>query len=198
MRRKHWITIRQIGNVYYNLDSKLDAPEIIGKQEELKTYLKEQIDSKEKELLLIVTQEVEKVRSWEKDNLAETENVKTKSTKSENDNIDDVPQFNGKSCKAGSDINSNPENVGKKYREIQGEEDEEVEKKEDKEEEKEIVVEVTDGEGNEEKKEEKKKTKCIENGAVITDSSHVSLEEVKGHPIRVAPKHWWAQNRVWS
>ena len=31
LRRKHWIAIRSIRGIYYNLDSKLDTPEIIGK-----------------------------------------------------------------------------------------------------------------------------------------------------------------------
>ncbi|XP_066967177.1 josephin-2-like isoform X2 [Macrobrachium rosenbergii] len=36
LRRKHWIAIRNIRGVYYNLDSKLEAPEIIGKEKILK------------------------------------------------------------------------------------------------------------------------------------------------------------------
>lgn len=31
LRRKHWIAIRSIRGIYYNLDSKLENPEIIGK-----------------------------------------------------------------------------------------------------------------------------------------------------------------------
>lgn len=30
LRRRHWITLRQINGLFYNLDSKLDAPQIIG------------------------------------------------------------------------------------------------------------------------------------------------------------------------
>lgn len=30
LRRRHWITVRQINGLYYNLDSKLDAPQLIG------------------------------------------------------------------------------------------------------------------------------------------------------------------------
>lgn len=30
LRRKHWIAIREINSIYYNLDSKLETPEIIG------------------------------------------------------------------------------------------------------------------------------------------------------------------------
>lgn len=31
LRRRHWITIREISGYYYNLDSKLDKPQLIGK-----------------------------------------------------------------------------------------------------------------------------------------------------------------------
>lgn len=31
LRRRHWITIRQIHGNFYNLDSKLDAPQLIGR-----------------------------------------------------------------------------------------------------------------------------------------------------------------------
>lgn len=31
LRRRHWITIRQIQGNFYNLDSKLDSPQLIGR-----------------------------------------------------------------------------------------------------------------------------------------------------------------------
>lgn len=31
LRRRHWVTIREIDGLYYNLDSKLDSPQIIGR-----------------------------------------------------------------------------------------------------------------------------------------------------------------------
>ncbi|KAK7066368.1 Josephin-1 [Halocaridina rubra] len=64
LRRKHWIAIRNIRGVYYNLDSKLEAPEIIGKEQELINYLREELKNKDKELFLVVTQEVEQTREW--------------------------------------------------------------------------------------------------------------------------------------
>lgn len=67
LRRRHWIAIRQVEGSYYNLDSKLDAPHLIGKDEDLMSYLREQLDSKEKELLIIVTKEVEQSQLWQKD-----------------------------------------------------------------------------------------------------------------------------------
>lgn len=67
LRRRHWIAIRQVEGNYYNLDSKLDAPHLIGKDEDLMSYLREQLDSKEKELLIVVTKEVEQRQLWLKD-----------------------------------------------------------------------------------------------------------------------------------
>jgi josephin len=53
-----------INKVYYNLDSKLDAPEEIGSVEDLSKYLSNLIKSKDKELFVIVTKEVESDDSW--------------------------------------------------------------------------------------------------------------------------------------
>ena len=64
LKRKHWITIRQVGQQYYNLDSKLDAPEVIGGGNELVKYLREQVKSSEKELLLVVAAEVAQEGRW--------------------------------------------------------------------------------------------------------------------------------------
>ncbi|XP_028178093.1 josephin-2 [Ostrinia furnacalis] len=64
LRRRHWITIRQIQGNFYNLDSKLDAPQLIGRSTDLIAYLKEQLDSKEKELFVVVSKEVEEKQLW--------------------------------------------------------------------------------------------------------------------------------------
>lgn len=64
LRRKHWIAIRSIRGIYYNLDSKLDTPEIIGKEQELINYLREELKHKDKELFVVVTEEVERLRAW--------------------------------------------------------------------------------------------------------------------------------------
>ncbi|KAK4307117.1 hypothetical protein Pmani_021077 [Petrolisthes manimaculis] len=64
LRRKHWIAIRNIRGIYYNLDSKLETPEIIGKEQELINYLREELKHKDKELFVVVTQEVEQTRDW--------------------------------------------------------------------------------------------------------------------------------------
>nr|CAG4642170.1 EOG090X0HOM [Eurycercus lamellatus] len=38
-KTKHWLAIRQFGSDYYNLDSKLDCPQIIGDSVQLSVYL---------------------------------------------------------------------------------------------------------------------------------------------------------------
>ncbi|XP_026291955.1 josephin-2 [Frankliniella occidentalis] len=65
LRRKHWVAIREIDGSYYNLDSKLDSPELIGKGEELLAYLKSQLENKEKELFVIIPLEVERSQLWQ-------------------------------------------------------------------------------------------------------------------------------------
>ncbi|XP_014244097.1 josephin-like protein [Cimex lectularius] len=67
LKKRHWIAIRRISGVYYNLDSKLDAPHMIGQEKDLMDYLQDQLDCKEKELFVIVTHEVEKGHQWEQD-----------------------------------------------------------------------------------------------------------------------------------
>nr|BAN20531.1 conserved hypothetical protein [Riptortus pedestris] len=67
LRKRHWIAIRQVAGIYYNLDSKLDQPQIIGQENDLMAYLKEQLDSKDKELFIVVNQEVEEKHLWEKE-----------------------------------------------------------------------------------------------------------------------------------
>ncbi|GBP66582.1 Josephin-1 [Eumeta japonica] len=64
LRRRHWITVRQIQGQFYNLDSKLDIPQLIGRGSDLIAYLKEQLESKEKELFVVVSKEVEEKQTW--------------------------------------------------------------------------------------------------------------------------------------
>ena len=51
---------------YYNLDSKLEKPDSIGAEDKLIMYLENLIKSKDKELILIVSKEVEQDGSWKK------------------------------------------------------------------------------------------------------------------------------------
>lgn len=50
--------------VYYNLDSKLDEPELIGDDIKLISYLENLIKSKDKELFVIVQKQFEIDSSW--------------------------------------------------------------------------------------------------------------------------------------
>jgi len=52
--------------VYFNLDSKLDKPQIIGNQEQLTNYLENVIKSKDKELFVIVPKDADSDGSWKK------------------------------------------------------------------------------------------------------------------------------------
>ena len=36
LKRQHWIGVREVGGVYYNLDSKLRSPHTIGNPDELR------------------------------------------------------------------------------------------------------------------------------------------------------------------
>ncbi|XP_017769356.1 PREDICTED: josephin-1 [Nicrophorus vespilloides] len=62
--RRHWITLKQIGDHFYNLDSKLSAPQLIGNDNNIVEYLKDELESKEKQLFLVVSGEVSKDQSW--------------------------------------------------------------------------------------------------------------------------------------
>lgn len=54
LKRRHWYTIRQIDQIYYNLDSKLDRPLAIGSsREELIQYLRRELQSNDKELFIV-------------------------------------------------------------------------------------------------------------------------------------------------
>jgi len=65
LRRRHWVTIRQVHGTYYNLDSKLEFPQLIGRGEDVTAYLFGQLECKEKELFVVVTSEVEQNQRWQ-------------------------------------------------------------------------------------------------------------------------------------
>lgn len=66
-RKRHWIAIRKIDSNYWNLDSKLDAPECIGDDIELLSYLNTQLKSNDKELFLVVNAQIEQTKNWLKE-----------------------------------------------------------------------------------------------------------------------------------
>lgn len=55
IKRRHWLAIRCINGSYYNLDSKLDHPELIGRENDLVIYLRDVLADIEKELFVITT-----------------------------------------------------------------------------------------------------------------------------------------------
>ncbi|CAJ0936209.1 unnamed protein product [Ranitomeya imitator] len=65
--RKHWIAVRQIGGIYYNLDSKLKSPVRLGGPRELRDFLQGCISRGSCEILLVVTKDVEESRLWMKE-----------------------------------------------------------------------------------------------------------------------------------
>ncbi|KAL7024121.1 hypothetical protein ACKWTF_012908 [Chironomus riparius] len=53
IKSRHWISLRKVNDKYYNLDSKLDKPKLIGDEEEFVSYLKSEMTSNNKELFII-------------------------------------------------------------------------------------------------------------------------------------------------
>lgn len=68
-RRRHWIAIRKIDKVYWNLDSKLNAPECIGDDTAIVDYLSNQLKNNDMELFVVVKSEAEKQKLWLKEDL---------------------------------------------------------------------------------------------------------------------------------
>jgi josephin len=56
IKNRHWLALRKGGSEgnYFNLDSKLDKPRLIGNAESFVTYLKNEMTSKDKELFIVV------------------------------------------------------------------------------------------------------------------------------------------------
>nr|CAG4645922.1 EOG090X0HOM [Lynceus sp. MCZ IZ 141354] len=53
-KRKHWIGLKKIGDVYYNLDSKLPEPEIIGSENDFIDFLRARLKFNDCEAFLVV------------------------------------------------------------------------------------------------------------------------------------------------
>ena len=86
IQRKHWIAVRQIDNVYYNFDSKLDKPKQIGAPDELLDYLREEIKNSEQQLLVVAEKSVPVELLWK------TEQKKTSDEPSDNGSTgNDIP-----------------------------------------------------------------------------------------------------------
>jgi len=64
LKRRHWIAVRAIDGIFYNLDSKLKQPEVIGEAAQLRKFLAKKLSSKSCELLLVVSSQIESDRGW--------------------------------------------------------------------------------------------------------------------------------------
>jgi len=62
LQGKHWFAVRCIGDTYYNLDSKLNKPLVIGR--DVVQYLNTVLRTEHTELLLIVTEDVAEKKLW--------------------------------------------------------------------------------------------------------------------------------------
>ncbi|KAL4239764.1 Josephin-1 [Mactra antiquata] len=61
---KHWYVVRKVGELYYNLDSKLPKPDELGTNEEMLNFVSEKLTASESHLLLVVEPDIEKDGSW--------------------------------------------------------------------------------------------------------------------------------------
>ncbi|XP_058458581.1 josephin-like protein [Malaya genurostris] len=64
IQRRHWISIKKINGEYWNLDSKLDTPLLIGNEIQTMEYMRNQLQSNENQLFIVCTKEVEKDQLW--------------------------------------------------------------------------------------------------------------------------------------
>ncbi|XP_045148938.1 josephin-2 isoform X2 [Echinops telfairi] len=64
LRRRHWVALRQVGGIYYNLDSKLRVPEALGDEDGVRAFLAAALAQGLCEVLLVVTTEVEEKGCW--------------------------------------------------------------------------------------------------------------------------------------
>ncbi|XP_001604036.1 josephin-2 [Nasonia vitripennis] len=106
VKRRHWIALKKINGAFYNLDSKLDSPQLIGKDSDLLTYLKEQMENKEKELFLVVSQEVESRQGW----LTESSEKKDSNDKSE-ESIQRIKETVLDNANTDLNLNNSKENI---------------------------------------------------------------------------------------
>ena len=60
----HWLALRQIDGIYYNLDSDLQSPLIVGNDDDMKSYMQTQLENDDRHLLIVVTSQVEALNSW--------------------------------------------------------------------------------------------------------------------------------------
>ena len=52
--KRHWVAIKEIEGTFYNLDSKLKEPEILGTRADAITFLRRKLQEKDNELFVVV------------------------------------------------------------------------------------------------------------------------------------------------
>jgi len=62
--RRHWIAMRNIHDAFYNLDSKLDKPKLIGDDKEFVDFLRDHVQHDDVQLLLVVHNCVAESEAW--------------------------------------------------------------------------------------------------------------------------------------
>ncbi|XP_017489474.1 PREDICTED: josephin-like protein [Rhagoletis zephyria] len=81
--KRHWITLKAVNSLFYNLDSKLKEPALIGTAHHLVTYLRRSLTAENNvEVFVIVSKEVAQDGSWmqkQQSSTSETENQNTSS-----------------------------------------------------------------------------------------------------------------------
>jgi josephin len=60
------VALKYLEDAFYNLDSKLKAPERIGDEEQFLTFLRGELRPGDKELFLVVDKHVAESASWKK------------------------------------------------------------------------------------------------------------------------------------
>ena len=65
-KRPHWFAVRKISDSYYNLDSKLSSPHLIGNEREVVTFLTELLSLPDVQLFVIVEKSVAENSLWKK------------------------------------------------------------------------------------------------------------------------------------
>lgn len=54
--KRHWVAIKELNNTFYNLDSKLREPEVVGNRSDVIAFLRSKLQEKDNELFIIVEQ----------------------------------------------------------------------------------------------------------------------------------------------
>jgi len=64
--KKHWIVVKGFNGDYYEIDSKRNDPELLGKERDLYAHLRHQLGLPETELFLVLEKPVAAAQSWKR------------------------------------------------------------------------------------------------------------------------------------